>query len=100
MPTTIEGNNIAIGGATYYGGMQFFGKINDVRIYDHCLSNKEIKEIAKGLMLHYKLDNVIENNVYDCSGYSNNGTIVGTLSVNNNTSHYSKMGKVKRNLIC
>jgi len=32
------------------------GKVNDVRIYDHCLSAKEVHEIAKGLILHYKLD--------------------------------------------
>lgn len=57
LPTSIEGNNVAIGGATYYNGMQFFGKINDVRIYDHALSAKEVEEIAKGLILHYKLDN-------------------------------------------
>lgn len=31
--------------------------LNDVRIYDHALSEKEIEEIAKGLVLHYKLDN-------------------------------------------
>ena len=30
--------------------------LNDVRIYDHCLSPKEVEEIAKGLVLHYKLD--------------------------------------------
>lgn len=31
--------------------------LNDVRLYDHCLSIKEIKEISKGLCLHYLLDN-------------------------------------------
>lgn len=46
LPTSIEGSDICIGGATYYSGMQFFGKINDVRIYDHCLSAAEVKEIA------------------------------------------------------
>lgn len=30
------------------------GGMNDLRIYDECLSKKEIKEIAKGLCLHYK----------------------------------------------
>lgn len=31
--------------------------LNDIRIYDHALSDKEVEEIAKGLVLHYKLDN-------------------------------------------
>lgn len=30
--------------------------LNDLRIYDHCLSLKQIKEISKGLVLHYPLN--------------------------------------------
>ena len=33
-------------------------KVNDVRIYDHCLSNREMEELAKGLFLHYQLKNI------------------------------------------
>lgn len=32
------------------------GYINDFRYYDECLSPKQIKEISKGLICHYKLD--------------------------------------------
>lgn len=34
----------------------FNGQLNDLRIYDHCLSLKEIKEIYKSLVLHIKMD--------------------------------------------
>lgn len=33
------------------------GRLNDVRIYNHALSAKEVEEISKGLILHYPLDN-------------------------------------------
>jgi hypothetical protein len=40
-----------------YGGYQVIGEYCDVRIYDHTLSTKEIKELAKGLMLEYNFKN-------------------------------------------
>lgn len=30
--------------------------LNDIRLYDHCLSPMEVKELAKGLVLHYPLN--------------------------------------------
>ena len=39
-------------GDTYYNG-----RLNDFRVYDHALSVKEVSELSKGLMIHYKLDN-------------------------------------------
>lgn len=43
---------------TYYTGGEYRPKcrLNDVRIYNHTLSLKEIKEISKGLILHYLLN--------------------------------------------
>ena len=39
----------------------YISLLNDVRLYDHVLSPKEIKELSKGLVAHYPLDNFIGN---------------------------------------
>lgn len=46
---TFDGTN-----TFYFGGYNdnFNGYYNDVRVYDHALSQKEVSELAKGLMLH------------------------------------------------
>lgn len=59
---------IAIGLGTQGGwGYTLPGYMNDARIYDHCLSPKEVKEIAQGLVLHYPLDNILpaEMDIYE-----------------------------------
>ena len=52
--------------------------INDFRVYDHCLSALEVKELSQGLVLHYKLDGLLggvgENIILTNSDFSN-GTI-------------------------
>ena len=49
--------------------------LNDVRIYDHCLSPKEIEEISKGLILHYPLNN---------NGLGNTNLALNTKNLNIN----------------
>ena len=46
---------------------------NDLRIYDECLTAKQIKEISKGLTLHYTLDRGLGNpNLLRMGGLTNN----------------------------
>lgn len=70
-------SDIMIGGRTdgYTGSV----KINDFRIYNHALSAKEVKELAKGLVLHYRLAgpgqaNLTKgNNTYERNSASTDG---------------------------
>lgn len=63
---------------------------NDFRIYDHCLSAREVKEISKGLCLHYKLGgvdgyfggrNLVPNSHRLNGQWSAAGNYVGTTTV-------------------
>ena len=57
------------------------GYINDVRMYDHALSLKEIKEISKGLVLHYNFENACNPNLFINSGnYTVRNKAVSNLS--------------------
>lgn len=71
--------------STSYNGTEYSVacKLNDVRLYDHCLSTKEVKELAKCLVLHYPFDqslaytNIAKNKTYSIY---NNYSVPATLT--------------------
>jgi hypothetical protein len=80
-----------IGGASSSAGTTpnnyyFNGKMRDLRIYDNAISAKEVKELSKGLFIHYKMDNT---SYYDCSGFEYNGINNGNLTLSTDTAKYS-----------
>lgn len=56
-------------GNTIYNGYKLIGNLNDFRIYNHTLNPKEIKEIAKGLVAHYKMNTPKAKNYVDGKGF-------------------------------
>lgn len=57
--STYLGNTVSFGSSQANGsgyGNYLNGRLNDIRIYDHCLSAKEVEEISKALAIHLKLD--------------------------------------------
>lgn len=75
-------------------------RINDFRVYDHCLSKLEVKEVAQGLVLHYKLDgfsggageNLLQGSASIGSsstpGWVSNGSATNITVIDGNTIHY------------
>ena len=59
-------------GSTVYGDYKLNGLLNDVRIYDECLSPLQVHELAQGLVLHYKLNNYNTLNNYNNTVPSSN----------------------------
>ena len=78
-------------GTSYYDKFTVHGKLNDVRIYDHCLSSKEVKEISKALVLHYPMNDNIQqmDNCY--------GSILITRNTWGRTGHQGSASLVNQN---
>lgn len=91
--TNLSSTNFLEIGCDHPGGNEFLtGYINDFRIYDHALSLREVKELAKGLILHYPLNNNGIGNLnilsdFDTSfqSYNNGTTTLFTNQMNNGT---------------
>ena len=61
----------------------FNGQLNDVRVYDNVLSQKEVKEISQGLVLHYPLngyfgsgENLLRNSKPEASHVYNSSALI------------------------
>ena len=72
--------HISIGRSTNNSGYQTNCNLNDFRIYDHCLSPMEVKQLSQGLVLHYPLnrqgfgqENLLLNSTIPTSGSGASG---------------------------
>ncbi len=68
------------------GFFPYNGDINDLRIYDHALSQAEVKELSKALVIHYTFD--------DICAESTTNIITGIKSAHGKSSLYGNGVKV------
>lgn len=60
----LSGTSIYVGGNAGGEKANNGDCLNDIRIYNHALSAKEVKEISKGLMLHYNFEDCVNPNLF------------------------------------
>lgn len=78
----VFGDNLKINiGARIAGNYMYPGYMNDFRVYNHCLSAKEVKEISKGLVCHFPLKSQYETGqVNKYSGDVAEGYLIGSFT--------------------
>lgn len=79
--STYWGNTLSFGASQANGssyGNYLNGRLNDIRVYNHALSQMEVKQLSQGLMLHYPLnrngwgqENILLNSALEKTGASN-----------------------------
>jgi hypothetical protein len=75
------------------------GDINDVRIYNHALSQKEINDLAKAKVLHYTFNKDDGNIVYDNSGLKRNATVNGATWTDQGYSFNGSTNSIERSML-
>ena len=91
-PTVIAHSGIYLGIERNVENRLFQGQLNDARFYDHALSLKEIKELAKAKVLDYSFNtfqeptqNLLVNTLFETTNnWSKSSNGAGTFSVANN----------------
>lgn len=68
-----------------FNNTPFNGQICNFKYYNHVLSQKEINEDYKSLMLHYKLDKPITTQVFDHSGFNRHIQVIENTTTNSTT---------------
>lgn len=81
--TVTSATKISLGSNVANSATKLNGKLNDVRVYDNALSESEVKELARGLVLHYPLNRGgwgQENILTNSSGYQGTTNWSGVVS--------------------
>lgn len=93
LPTYSDGYGLGVG-CFHHSSFLYplIGAVQDFRIYDHALSDKEVSEISMGMMLHYPMYTSVGLNstvVRDTSGMGNDGTLYASPTFGNGSPRYS-----------